>query len=69
MYVTKGNSSTLQIIDVSELPNNVSVVYDSVHYFKRLIIYLSTQNCANFVNSKLKHINQQVIQRGHILFV
>ena len=58
LYVCdEGNSSTLQIIDISELPNNVSVVYDSDSLFQRaIIIYLSTPQDVKLVKV-VKHIN------------
>ena len=53
----EGNSSTLQIIDISELPNNVSVVYDSDSLFQRAHnIFIDTAS-AKLYACAVKHIN------------
>ena len=66
----EGNSSTLQIIDISELPNNVSVVYDSDSLFQRAHnIFIDTAS-AKLYACAVKHINPTVIwQWTYILYL
>tara|TARA_B100000902_G_scaffold344206_1_gene349447 strand:- start:22537 stop:23898 length:1362 start_codon:yes stop_codon:yes gene_type:complete len=53
----EGNTSTLQIIDISNLPNSVSIVYDSDSLFQRAHnIFIDTAT-AKLYACAVKHIN------------
>ena len=43
MVCDEGSSSTLQIVDITDLPNSVNVVYDSNVLFTKSIISLLIQ--------------------------
>ena len=53
----EGNSSTLQIIDISNLPNSVTTVYDSDSLFQKAHNIFIDTNTAKLYACAVKHVN------------